>query len=115
MNRCPQAVAELGEGGIGLLADEGDQALAALVIHFGGGSAGMGEGGEGTGLASALQQASDPGGADAEEGGDGGAGAAALIAGSDDPLAEILGVGLHGSIPFLLHSTQSATSGCEAL
>jgi len=115
MDRSAQAVAELGEGGIGLLAHEGEQALAAWLIHLGGRPAGVGEGGEGAGLAAALQQASDPGGADAEEGGDGGAAEAALIAGVDDPLAEVLGVGLHGSVPFLLHSTQPATRGCEAL
>jgi hypothetical protein len=79
-------VAQLGQGGVGLLGDEDDEAVPALGGHLGGRAAGVGLGGERAGLSAALEQASDPGGADAEEVGDVLAGAAALIAGTDHTL-----------------------------
>jgi hypothetical protein len=84
-----QAVVEFGQGGVGLLGDEHDQPVAAFLRHFDG-AAGMGLGGEGTGGAAALEQAADPGGADAEEVGDLSAGAALRSAGADNPFAEVL-------------------------
>jgi hypothetical protein len=62
----------------------------------------VGLGGEGTDGAAALEEAADPGGADAEEVGELLAAAAALVTGADDALAEVLRVGFHGGLPFLL-------------
>jgi hypothetical protein len=90
VDRGGEAVAELGQGGVGLFGDQHDQAAAAVRVQFGGGPAGVRPGGEGAGLAAALEEAADPGGANAEAVGDLLAGAAALVAGADDPLPEIL-------------------------
>jgi hypothetical protein len=105
-----EAVAQLGQGGVGLLADQDDETVAALRIDLDASGSAAGQGGEGAGLAAALEQASDPGGGDAEEVGDLLAGAGLLVAGADDPLAEVLGVSLHTSF-----YEAAATNGCEAL
>src|SRR5205085_648120 len=80
--------------------DEDEQMEAALVIDLGGLAAAAGLGSERTGLAPALEQAADPGGADAEQVGDAAAGALALVTGADDPVAEVLRVGVHTVSPF---------------
>jgi hypothetical protein len=97
VHRGTEAVAEFCQGGVGLLGDEHDQAAAAVGVHLGRGAAAPGQGGEGAGGAAALEQAADPGGTDAEEVGELLAGAAALVAGADDPLPEVLRIGLHTS------------------
>jgi hypothetical protein len=90
-----QTLAQFDQGGVGLRRDQHGQAEIVVVVHLGGGAAGMGPGGERAGLAAALQQAADPGGTHAEPGGDLWAGAAALVTGAHHPLAEVLGVGFH--------------------
>jgi hypothetical protein len=105
-----EAVAEFGQGGIGLLADEDDEAVALRRVHFDAACAAAGSGREGAGGASALEQAANPSGGNAEEGGQLLAGAGVLIAGADHPLTEVLGVGLHMSLYAAV-----ATNGCEAL
>jgi hypothetical protein len=102
VDRGAEAVAEFGQRGVGLGGDEHHEAAAAVVVHLGGRAAGMGAGGEGAGLAAALQQSADPGGADAEQVGDLLAGAALRVAGADHPLTEVLRVGFHVRVPFLL-------------
>jgi hypothetical protein len=89
VDRGGQAVVQFRQGRVGLLGDEHDQSVATVWGHFDG-AAGVGLGGEGAGGAAALEQAADPGGADAEEVGDLLAGAVLLVTGADDPLAEVL-------------------------
>jgi hypothetical protein len=90
VDRRPEAVLELFQGGVGLFTDQDDQAVAVLGIEFGVVGAASVQGGERAGQAAALEQAADPRGANAEPLGDLLAGAALLVAGADDPLAEIL-------------------------
>jgi hypothetical protein len=93
MHRGAQPLAQFGQGSVGLLADQHEQAAVAVGGHLGGRTAAAGLGGEGAGLAAALQQAADPGNTDAEEVGDLLAGEPAVVAGAHDALAEVLGVG----------------------
>jgi hypothetical protein len=93
VHRGAQPVAQLGQGGVGLLGHQDQQARAAVVGHLGRGAAAAGLGGEGPGFAAALEQAANPGDADAEEVGDLLAGAPAGVAGAHDALAEVLRVG----------------------
>jgi hypothetical protein len=86
---------EFGQRGIGVVHHQGQQAVALLGGQLGRGTAGMGLGGKRAGLAAALEQAADPGGADAEQVGDLLAGASALITVADDTFTEILRVGFH--------------------
>ena len=65
-----EAVAQFGQGGIGLLGDQNEQAAAALFVHLGGWSSCVGQGGKGTRFAAALKQPANPSGANAEEFGD---------------------------------------------
>lgn len=95
-----QAVAEFGQGGVGLLGDQDEQLPALAVAQLARGAAAVGLGGDRAGLAAALEQLADPGFANAEEFGELRAGAAALVAGAGDALAEVLGVRSHGFIPF---------------
>src|SRR5262249_28304183 len=90
-----QAVVEVGQGGVGVLDDQGQQAVPLVGVQLGRGAAGVGLGGERAGFAAALEQAADPGGTGGEQGGELVAGAAALVAGADHPLAEVLRVGFH--------------------
>jgi hypothetical protein len=90
VHRGVEPVAQFGQGGIRLGRDQDEQAEVAFAIHLGGLGAAAGLGGERAGFAPALEQASDPGGADAEPVGDLAAGATALVTGADDPLAEVL-------------------------
>jgi len=55
----------------------------------------VGLGRKGAGEAAALEQAANPGGADAEQVGDLLPGAAAFVAGADDAFAQVLGVSKH--------------------
>jgi hypothetical protein len=93
-----EAVAQLSQGGVGLLGDEGGETVTALGGHLGRGAAGVGLGGERAGLPAALQEAANPGGADAEQVGDLLAGAAALVAGADHPLTQVLGIRFHATL-----------------
>ncbi len=102
MDGGAEAVPQLGQGGVGLGVDQHQQLEALVVIQLGGVGTAAGPGGERAGFAAALQQAADPGGADAEQVGNLLAGAAALVTGADDPLAEVLRVGLHSGVRFLL-------------
>src|SRR6202035_1379447 len=104
-----EAVAEFGQGGVGLLADEDYEAVALGGAQLDAVGAAAGPGGEGAGLAAALEEASNPGGGDAKEGGDVCAGADAGIAGADNPLAEVLRIGVHTSL-----YAPAATKECEA-
>jgi hypothetical protein len=85
-----ETVAQFGQGGVGLLTDEHDQALAPRFVDLDLARAAAGVGGKGTGLAAALEQATNPGGTDTEEVGNVLARAAAFIAGADDPLPKVL-------------------------
>jgi hypothetical protein len=67
VDRRAKAFAEFCQGGVRLFGDQRHEAFASFWVHFGRGSAGVGQGGKGAGFASALQQASNPGGADAKE------------------------------------------------
>jgi hypothetical protein len=89
MHGGSQAVVQFRQGGVGLFTDQHDQPVAAVWGHLDG-AAGVGLGGKRPAGAAALEQAADPGGADAEAFGDLAAGAAPFVAGADDPLAEVL-------------------------
>src|SRR6202041_756456 len=81
-----QAVAQLGQGSVGLLGDEYQQAVTVLRGQLERRTTTMRLGVEGAGLATALQQSADPSRGDAEKVGDLLAGAAALVAGTDHAL-----------------------------
>jgi hypothetical protein len=82
-----EAVAQFGQGSVGLLGDEHHQAITELRGQLEWRPTTVGLGGEGAGLATALQQTPDPGGGDAEEVGDLLAGATALVDSLNHPLA----------------------------
>ena len=82
-----QACVQFGQGGVGLLGDEHDQAVAAFRGHLDG-AAGVGLGGERAGFAAALDQPIDPGQTDIKSHRDLRRRHPA-IARADDPLAEI--------------------------
>ena len=116
MDGGAQAVAQLRQGGVGPLGDQHDQAGAAGLVHLGGGAAGVRLGGERAGLAAALQQAADPGGADAEQVRDLLPCPAALVAGTDDFFAEVLGVRFHTQLdetPLQTDATRSNRAGAS--
>jgi hypothetical protein len=81
-----EAVAKLGQSSVGLLGDEHHQAVTVLRGQLEWRPTTVGHGGEGAGLAAALQQTPHPGGGDAEEVGDLLASAAALVAGINHSL-----------------------------
>jgi hypothetical protein len=82
------------QGGVGLPTDGlGDG--GGVRLPLGERPVALGDGLDRPGLAPPLQEASDPGGADAVLGGDLGVGHAVVAVGQD-ALAEVGGVGLHG-------------------
>jgi hypothetical protein len=95
MHRGLQALAEFLQGGIGLLADQHEQPLAALRVHLGDGPAAAGQSGKGAGLPPSLQQSPDPGGADAKQLSNLLARAPALVTGPDDTLTKVLRIRFH--------------------
>jgi hypothetical protein len=80
--------------------DQDQQLAAAILIHLGGLAAAPVAGGERTGLASPLQKATDPGGADTKQFSNLLSGATVLVTGADDAFAEVLRVGLHREYSF---------------
>jgi hypothetical protein len=105
-----EAVVEFGQGRIGLLGDEHEQATAAGLVHLDVAGAAAGPGGQGAGFAAALKQAADPSGGDAEQGSELLARADMVVAGADHAFAEILRIGFHNSLYAAV-----ATADCEAL
>jgi hypothetical protein len=91
-----QALVQFCQRGVGLLGHQHQQAAAAFVGHLPGRTAAARLGGERTGFPATLQQAPDPGGADAEQLGKVLAGVAALVAGAHHPLAKVGRVGFQG-------------------
>ena len=98
MHRGTQPLVQLGEGRVGLLADEHQQATAAFFGHLCGGTTAAGLGRKGAGLPPTLEQAADPGGAHTEQFGKSLAGVRTLVAGTYDPLAKVVGVGFQGKL-----------------
>jgi hypothetical protein len=82
-----EAVAQLGQGRVGLLGDEHYEAITVLRGQLAWRPARVGLGGEGTGLAATLEQTPDPGGGNAEEVGELLARATAVVDSLNHPLA----------------------------
>src|SRR5262249_52272782 len=95
-------VAEFGQGGIGVLGHEAHQAEAVVFVELAWGAPGVGSGGDGAVLAAALEEAADPGGGNVEEVGELRTRSVALVASAHDAVAEVLRVGLHAEVSFLL-------------
>jgi hypothetical protein len=98
VDRSAEAVVEFGQGSIGLLGDEHEQATAAGRIHLEVASAAARQGGKSTGFAATLQQAANPSGGDAEEGSDLLTRADVIVASAEHTFAEILRIGFHISL-----------------
>src|SRR5262249_59874878 len=103
---------ELFQGGVGVLTDQGGQALQVGRSQGRGRSTSVRFGGEGAGVAAALEQADDEGGADAEDAGDPADRALVAIDGACDPLAKVQRIGTHGGnlLPRLWISKSSPLS-----
>jgi hypothetical protein len=88
-DRLGQAVAQLGQRGVGLPADQFAQAGQPGLIALGRGAAALRPRRDRGRRAAALHEAADPGGADGEALGDLAAGLLALVHGGQDTLAEV--------------------------
>src|SRR5262249_29697090 len=92
------ALFELLQGGIGLLVDQRGEAATVVRAGGGGGAAAVRLGLDRAGVAAALKQSDDEGGADAEPPGDLAEGAFVLVHGVGDALTKVAGVGAHGDL-----------------
>jgi hypothetical protein len=96
-----QAVAQFPEGGVGLLADEFQEACDGGRVELGLGASAVVLGLDRTGPPSALQKADEEGQADGEQVGNLAEGVFTPIDGGDDVFTEIVGVGAHENASFL--------------
>jgi hypothetical protein len=95
VDRGAEAFVEFGQGGVGLLGDEHEQATTAVLVHLDVAGAAAGQGGKGAGFTAALEQAADPRGGDAEKGSNMPPGADAVFTGANYSFAEVLRVRFH--------------------
>ena len=106
---------QLFECGIGLLSDQLPELLQVLRPEYGRVPTAMGPGFQRAGTTVQLQQPSDEGDADQEPAGDLAQGPITTLDRLENPLAEILRVGFHGSPPHKDLPSNGAPSNCSAL